>query len=42
MHTLLERRGNHFNEAGMGMLYFGIGAALYVLFAAWCIITPQK
>jgi hypothetical protein len=42
MHNLLERRGNHCNEAFMDMLYFGIGAALYVLFAGWCMITPQK
>jgi hypothetical protein len=26
----------------MDKLYFGIGIALYVLFAAWCMITPQK
>jgi hypothetical protein len=26
----------------MDKLYFGLGAALYLLFVAWCIITPQK
>jgi hypothetical protein len=26
----------------MEKLYFGLGAALYVLFVAWCIFTPQK
>jgi hypothetical protein len=26
----------------MDKLYLGLGAALYLLFVAWCIITPQK
>jgi len=26
----------------MEMLYFGIGAAVYLLFVAWCLVTPQK
>jgi len=26
----------------MDKLYFGLGAALYLLFVVWCISTPQK
>jgi hypothetical protein len=26
----------------MDKLYYGLGAALYLMFVAWCIITPQK
>jgi hypothetical protein len=26
----------------MDKLYFGLGAALYLLFVVWCIATPQK
>jgi hypothetical protein len=26
----------------MNHLYVGIGAAVYVLFVVWCIVTPQK
>jgi hypothetical protein len=26
----------------MDKLYFGLGAALYLVFVAWCIIAPQK
>jgi len=26
----------------MEKIYFGLGVALYVMFVAWCIITPQK
>jgi hypothetical protein len=26
----------------MDKLYFGLGAALYLLFVVWCIGTPQK
>jgi hypothetical protein len=26
----------------MDKLYFGVGAALYLLFVIWCIATPQK
>jgi hypothetical protein len=29
-------------ERVMDKLYFGIGAALYLLFAAWCMVTPPK
>jgi hypothetical protein len=28
--------------AVMDKLYFGLGAALYLLFVVWCIATPQK
>ncbi len=27
---------------GMDKLYLGIGAALYLVFVAWCIISPHK
>jgi hypothetical protein len=26
----------------MDKLYFGLGAAFYLLFVVWCIGTPQK
>jgi hypothetical protein len=26
----------------MDKLYFGLGAAFYLLFVIWCIATPQK
>jgi len=26
----------------MDKLYFGLGAAFYLLFVVWCIATPQK
>jgi hypothetical protein len=26
----------------MDKLYFGLGAALYLLFVVWCMGTPQK
>jgi hypothetical protein len=26
----------------MDKLYFGLGAAFYLLFVVWCISTPQK
>jgi hypothetical protein len=33
---------NFFAGQGMDKLYLGLGAALYLLFVAWCITTPQK
>jgi hypothetical protein len=31
-----------FSGQGMDKLYLGIGAALYLVFVAWCIISPNK
>jgi hypothetical protein len=34
---------DHFSSGRvMDKLYFGLGAVLYLLFVAWCVITPQK
>jgi hypothetical protein len=29
-------------RATMDTIYLGIGAALYLVFAVWCILAPQK
>jgi hypothetical protein len=31
-----------FSGQGMDKLYLGIGAALYLVFVAWCIVSPHK
>jgi hypothetical protein len=42
MARLLERRGIQFSGRVMEKVYFGIGAVLYLLFVAWCMVTPHK
>jgi hypothetical protein len=38
-----QGRGDElFAGQGMDKLYLGLGAAVYLMFVAWCIITPQK
>jgi hypothetical protein len=41
-HCALPDVDQIFSGQGMDKLYFGIGAALYLVFVAWCIISPQK
>jgi hypothetical protein len=31
-----------FSGQGMENIYIGIGAALYLVFVAWCIVSPHK
>jgi hypothetical protein len=31
-----------FSGQGMENIYLGIGAALYLVFVAWCIVSPHK
>jgi hypothetical protein len=32
----------HLTGATMEMIYLGIGAAIYLVFAVWCILAPQN
>ena len=42
MTRLLKRAASDFTGRVMEKVYFGIGAALYLLFVAWCMVTPHK